>query len=90
MATPNDLGTYAIPRLFLVYGNYYAGRCRNACIARWDAQAGLFYHWRDKFGRKFIESIEYWDPAGRFDQFIPVFDIGAGLPEAIPFASDSR
>ena len=66
MATPNNLGAYAITRQFLVHGNYYAGRCRNACIARWDAQAG------------------------RFDQFIPVFDIGAGLPEAIPFTSDSR
>jgi hypothetical protein len=73
-----------IPKQFLVDKNYYAGKCRNAVIARWDAATNQFYHWRTKFGKTFIETIEYWDPEGRFDQFIPVFDVGPDFPEAIP------
>ena len=78
------LKDYIIPKTFLQHGYWYAGHCRNATLARWDSRTGLFYYWREKFGRVFIESIEYWDPDGRFDQFIPVLMVGPQLPQDIP------
>jgi len=30
--------------------------CRNATIARWNADENCFYHWREKFGRIYIET----------------------------------
>lgn len=77
-----------IPRAILQDGYYYAGRCRNAIIARWSGPDQLFYHWREKFGREFIESIEYWELAGRWDQFIPIFCLGPKLPAEVPFPID--
>ena len=38
----------------LKHGVYYYGTCRNASIARWNADDQLFYHWRNKFGLKFL------------------------------------
>ena len=76
---------FAIPQARLVDGNYYAGRCRNANIARWNAQDQQFYHWRTKFNRTFIETIDYWVVDGQFDGFIPLFDLGADVPQFIPF-----
>lgn len=68
----------------LKHGHYYAGKCRNAVVARWDAHTGLFYHWRDKFGRQFIETIDPWDPDGHYDGFLPAVDLGPTLPPEIP------
>ena len=76
---------FAIPKDKLVDGNFYAGRCRNANIARWNAQDNQFYHWRTKFDRTFIETIDYWVVDGQFDGFIPLFDLGADVPQFIPF-----
>ena len=72
-----------IPKDQLVDGNYYAGLCRNAHIARWSSEANHFTHWRDKFGREFLEDIDYWTPDGFFDEFIPVIDLGPELPQPI-------
>lgn len=74
-----------IPKDQLIDGNYYAGLCRNAHIARWSANTGRFFHWRYKFGREFIEEIDYFTPDGQWDEFIPVIDLGPELPREIPF-----
>ena len=34
----------------LVHGRYYKGRCRNATVARWNADEDRFYHWRESSG----------------------------------------
>lgn len=74
-----------IPKDRLVDGNYYAGLCRNASVARWNGADNHFTHWRDKFGRVFLEDIGYFTPDGQWDEFIPVIDLGAELPREIPF-----
>jgi hypothetical protein len=58
-----------IPKLQLVHGAYYAGTCRNASIARWNAIEQLFYHWRYKFGFKFVETIKAPEDDDTFDVF---------------------
>jgi hypothetical protein len=74
-------GDKAIRKDNLQIGSYYGGICRNARIARWDGQK--FIHWREKFGKTFLEDIEYWDINGHFDGFIPLFKIGLELPAPI-------
>ena len=68
-----------LPKATLQHGHYYAGFCRNARIARWDAERQLFTHWRTKFAYKFTETIEFWEDDGQFDQFLPLFDLGDTL-----------
>ena len=52
-------GRPILPRDQLRHGAYYRGRCRNALIARWDAERGVFWHWRQKADRIFLESIKH-------------------------------
>lgn len=69
-------------------GAYYVGRCRNATVARWNAKEGQFYHWREKFGQIYIETIKHPDDEERFDVFRPVRE----LPDpkfVIPFDEDA-
>ena len=65
-------GTMPAPGTFvskadLEHGAYYIGECRNASMARWNAERQLFFHWRSKFGHRFVETIKapedelYWD-----------------------------
>ena len=82
-----DLSAFIIPKQFLIPGDYYAGKCRNATVARWDAARDCFVHWRFKFASIFLEDINYWTPDGHYDEFIPVFHIGPTLPDPIPFAA---
>jgi len=79
-----------IPKERLVQGHYYAGTCRNAQIAKWDSNTNLFYHWRDKFGHVFRENIEYWEPEGVYDGFIPIFDLGEALPDPISIPGEEE
>jgi len=86
-----------LPKSALRHGAYYIGRCRNACVARWDATEQCFYHWREKFGRVFIEKIKHPVDESEFDVFrvleelvAPKFDIPfdedatlTGAPEAL-------
>jgi len=51
----------------LIPGEYYAGRCRNATVARWDGKK--FWYWRVKFGSRFLESIHHPDDDQTFDVF---------------------
>lgn len=74
-------GHLAYPKNLLTKNHYYAGKCRNAYIAKWDGEK--FIHWRTKFGNTFLENIEYWDINGQFDGFIPLFDLGTELPQPI-------
>jgi hypothetical protein len=60
-------GRPILPKDQLVHGRFYKGRCRNATIARWNADEQRFYHWREKFGRIFIETIGYPTDDERFD-----------------------
>ncbi len=57
----------AIPKKDLVKGAYYIGTCRNAQIARWDGEK--FWHWRPKWGSRFIESIHHREDEEVFDVF---------------------
>lgn len=66
------MGAYdpVIPKSQLVHGRYYFGSCRNASVARWNAEHGRFYHWRYKFGYWFIESISCPEDDSVYDVFI--------------------
>lgn len=69
----------------LVDGRYYYGHCRNARVARWDANGkprgvedgptGRFVHIRHKFGDSFPESINHPEDDNGYDFFIPVAEI---------------
>lgn len=54
----------------LVHGQYYKGRCRNANIARWNAERGVFVHWRTKFGETFLEEIRHPEDEKHYDVFV--------------------
>jgi hypothetical protein len=53
----------------LIHGAYYNGNCRNASVARWDANRNLFVHWRTKFGERFLETILHPEDDDRHDVF---------------------
>ena len=73
--THDDItGRPILPRGQLRNGVYYKGRCRNATIARWNGEC--FYHWREKFGRIFVETIKY--PT---DETEPWWDVFAVIEE---------
>lgn len=58
-----------IPKSHLIHGAYYEGTCRNASVARWNEIEQCFYHWRYKFGFKFVESIKAPEDDDTFDVF---------------------
>lgn len=64
-----------VPFEQLEHGAYYHGNCRNAHIARWNAEKQHFVHWRTKFDNVYTETIGYWIEAKpgehRFDEFKP-------------------
>ena len=66
-------GRPILPRDRLAHGLYYKGCCRNATIARWNADENCFYHWREKFGRIYIETIKY--PTDVVEPWWDVFDV---------------
>lgn len=70
----------------LIDGEYYMGRCRNACIARWSAEHQCFFHWREKFGRVFTEQIKHPVDDLVFDVFRPIEHL-ATCKFTIPFES---
>ena len=54
----------------LVHGEYYSGQCRNATVARWNAEHQCFIHWRTKFGFTFLETIKHPDDDQVYDVFL--------------------
>jgi hypothetical protein len=65
----------------LEHGRYYAGRCRNANVARWHATAQCFVHWREKFGNRFLERIKHPVDENYFDVFLPIEVARPGIEE---------
>jgi hypothetical protein len=73
-----------IPKADLKHGLYYKGRCRNADIARWNGETQMFYHWRHKFGAKFVEKIHCPEDEQHYDVFV-AYALLPEPPEEIPF-----
>lgn len=81
--------TPKIAKADLIHGAYYRGRCRNADTARWCAVDQQFYHWRNKFGHHYIESIKHPEDDKMFDVFIVEEKIPTGtLVEEIVLPSE--
>ena len=59
-----------IPKKDLIDGAYYRGSCRNATEARWYGIQEVFYHWRTKFGYRFVESISCPEDDLYYDVFV--------------------
>lgn len=83
------------PKDQLQHGVYYVGRCRNASVARWNADRQCFFHWREKFGVVFLEAIKHPDDESHFDVFRvlralpdPPFDIPLDSLEIANFMGD--
>ncbi len=55
----------------LVHGTYYAGSCRNAEVARWNANTNQFVYQRRKFDFVFADSIEHPEDFQGTDVFYP-------------------
>ena len=68
-------GRKLLQRADLKHGVYYVGRCRNATVGRWNAKEGCFYHWREKHGTVFIETIKMPVDEDLFDVFRPVREL---------------
>jgi len=73
-----------IPKSELKPGSYYLGRCRNATVARWNAENQKFYHWRTKFGSTFVETICHREDDNGFDVF-DAFEETSDPQKEIPF-----
>lgn len=85
MFIESDKMDYAakIAKQDLQHGVYYKGRCRNAEVARWNAERQVFVHWRTKFGCKFLETIKHPEDELRYDVF--VVECECEPEEEIPF-----
>ena len=73
-----------IPKSKLAHGAYYYGRCRNATIARWNADVQRFVYWRTKFGESFVEEICHPEDDKVFDVFVVEKEIDPPVKK-IPF-----
>jgi uncharacterized protein (DUF433 family) len=83
-------GRSILPKALLKHGAYYKGRCRNATIARRNAEEERFYHWREKFGRIYIETIMY--PTDENEPWWDIFFVVEELQSSkfeIPFDLDA-
>src|ERR1035437_2947918 len=78
-----------VPKSALRDGAYCIGRCRNACVARWNAMEKCFYHWREKFGRIYIEKIKHPVDESEFDVFRVLEEEEADRKFEIPFDEDA-
>ena len=79
-----ELLARCVPKTALKHGAYYRGTCRNASIARWNEEKQCFYHWRTKWGNRFVETIKHRADDDHYD----VFDVETEITvptEEIPF-----
>ncbi|UIS24677.1 hypothetical protein S21ZY_115 [Pseudomonas phage ZY21] len=61
-----------VPKSELKHGVYYAGECRNAGIARWDANKQVFVYWRGSMaGDWYTEEINHFEDDDGCDLFLP-------------------
>lgn len=74
-----------IRKEYLMHGEYYAGECRNASVARWDKYNNCFVYNRTKFGLTFTETIKHpKDEINKsIDVFYPLAFLGKDLPKEI-------
>lgn len=68
----------------LKHGAYYKGVCRNADIARWNAEKQHFVYKRYKFGTWFMEEIFHPADDNIYDVFRPDFELDPHVVEEIP------
>lgn len=68
----------------LVDGKYYAGDCRNASVARWNAAKNLFDYQRRKWGEYFVDTIEHPEDDDGYDVFVPVGEVEPKLEQVVP------
>lgn len=73
-----------VPFERLEHGAYYRGTCRNGSVARWNAEALMFVHWRTKFGGYWIDARP---GESRFVEFRP-FERLESSPFEIPATSE--
>lgn len=78
---PREVGP--LPKIALEVGRYYVGICRNANIARWNGEK--FYHWRFKFGQRFIETIKHREDEKYYDVFDAWWPVDTYEVREIPF-----
>lgn len=76
--------TPKIAKADLVHGEYYAGRCRHAREARWNAHREKFVHWRTKFNHRYLEEICHPEDEQNFDVFVVEHRLDV-ITEEIPF-----
>jgi hypothetical protein len=76
--------TPKIAKKDLKHGVYYEGRCRNANVARWNADRQCFVHWRTKFGDTYLEEIRHPEDEQRYDVFVVEKEVFNPIKE-IPF-----
>jgi hypothetical protein len=69
-----------------VHGAYYRGSCRNASIARYNAETDKFVYMRGKFGCVYPEDIRHAGCDDGFDLFEP-FAIVENPPFEIPLVA---
>jgi hypothetical protein len=55
----------------LVHGFYYLGYCRNARIARWNAERNVFIYRRNIAGNTILEEINHPEDTNEHDVFVP-------------------
>lgn len=60
-----------IAKADLKHGAYYEGMCRNAQLARWNAEKQHFVHLRTKFDFRFTETIRHPEDSDGYDTFRP-------------------
>lgn len=68
----------------LKHGVYYFGKCRNAYVARWDAERQRFTYIREKFGDRFPEDINAPEDDNGYDLFVAVAEVEPEEQEKIP------
>ena len=69
-----------------VHGAYYRGHCRNASIARYNAETDRFVYMRHKFSTVFSEDIHHAGNDDGFDLFEP-FAVVENPPFEIPLVA---
>lgn len=55
----------------LAHGAYYRGHCRNARLARWNAERNVFVYRRSAAGHTFLEEIPHFEDFRGTDTFVP-------------------
>lgn len=78
-----------IPKSELIHGEYYNGRCRNATVARWNAEEQVFVHWRTKFSLRYTETIKHPEDEQVYDVFV-VDSLCDSPPEVIPLEPEPK